>query len=238
MVAQHIRINAGTNTPPGCCWVGFELPVFLTIFSVALEGYVCPTASLSVNSCLELTLWLTDAPINHHGQGGTDAISHLIDSSGKKKIAFWNGRQSRSGGIDFGSPQFIFINCKLGFGAWKEDTLVCECIFFTFFFFIIPRVERGHVSHFWQCSLTLGLKKKRPKSTKQGSQRTTGNLHGKTRAKVLMINFKSEVVARFRVEWQQQCLNLTPAVGWRAETKEESCSSDASPVETAAMAMC
>lgn len=50
----------------------------------------------------------------------------------EKKIAFWNGRQSRSGGIDFGSPQFIFINCKLGFGAWKEDTLVCECIFFFF----------------------------------------------------------------------------------------------------------
>lgn len=76
-------LNAVTNTP-AACWAAFELPVFRTVFSVALEGYVCLTASLSVNSCLELTLWLTDAPINHHGQWGTDAISHLIDSSEKK----------------------------------------------------------------------------------------------------------------------------------------------------------
>lgn len=125
-------LNAVTNTPRGGCWAGFELPVFLTVFSVSLEEYVSRTASLSVNSCLEPALRLTDAPINHHGQWGTDAISHLIDSSGKK-IAFWNGRQSRSGSIDFGSPQFIFINCKLGFGVWKEDTLVCVCVCFLWF---------------------------------------------------------------------------------------------------------
>lgn len=77
-------LNAVTNTPPAC-WAAFELPVFRTVFSVALEGYVCLTASLSVNSCLELTLRLTDAPINHHEQWGTDAIRHLIDSSEEKK---------------------------------------------------------------------------------------------------------------------------------------------------------
>ena len=50
--------------------MGSELPVFLPVLSAALRGHVHLTASLSVSSCLRLTHWLTDAPINHHGQGG------------------------------------------------------------------------------------------------------------------------------------------------------------------------
>lgn len=65
---------------------------------------------------------------------------------------------------------------------------MCVSVFFKFFSFIIPRVARGQVSHFWQCSLTSGLKKQ----AKQGWQRTTSNLHNKTQ-KVLMMNFKGEL---------------------------------------------
>lgn len=183
------KLNAGTNSPGGRCWVGFEPPVFLTIFSVALEGYVCPTASLSVNSCLELTLWLTDAPINHRGQGGTDAISHLIDSSGKKNsLLEWETVSLRRHWFWFTS--IYFHQLQTGIWGLGRRTPLCVSVFF-FIFFIIPRVARGHFSHFWQCSLTSGLKKKRPTSTKQGRQRTTGSLHDKTPPKVLMMNFKS-----------------------------------------------
>lgn len=93
------------------------------------------------------------------------------------------------------------------------------CVWACFFFFppcVIPRVAGGHVSHFWPCSLTSGFKKQ----AKQGWQRTTSNLHNKTQ-RVLMMNSKGdEVVARFKAERRQQCLNLTPVDGW-AEKEEE-----------------
>lgn len=74
-----------------------------------MRGYVRLTAALSVSFCLGLTLRLTDAPINHHGQGGLMRL--VISLILVKKIAFWNGRRSRSHSIDFGSPQFILITC-------------------------------------------------------------------------------------------------------------------------------
>lgn len=53
-----------------------------------------------------------------------------------------------------------------------------------------------------------------------------------------MMNFKGdEVVARFKAEWRQQCLNLTPVGAW-AEKKEERCPSDTYPAERAATLMC
>lgn len=121
-------------------------------------------------------------------------ISLIPQKKKKNKIAFWNGRQPCSGSIDFGSPQFIFINCKLGFGAWKEDTPSCVCTLS-----VLPRVERGCVSLFKQRTLTIipknrVKKKKSPTPTKPGRRRSMSNLHDTTLPKVLMMNFKSDEV--------------------------------------------
>lgn len=119
-----------TNSPSGFWWVGSELPVFLTVLGTALREYVRPTAALSVSSCLGLTLWLTDAPINHCGQGGLMRL--VISLIPVKKIAFWDGRRSRSHHIDFSSPQFILTTRELGLGRRLSPSgtcmTVCVCV--------------------------------------------------------------------------------------------------------------
>lgn len=82
-------LNAVTNSPSGYWWVGSELPVFLTVLSAALRGYVRLTAALSVSSCLGLTLWLTDAPINHHRQGGLMRLVISLIPVTKNSLLEW-----------------------------------------------------------------------------------------------------------------------------------------------------
>lgn len=140
-------VTLALNTPQGCCWASFERPVFLTVFSEALEGYVCPTASLSVNPCLEPTPRLTDAPINHHGQRGTDAISHLIDSSGKKNsLLEWETVSLRLHWFWFTSIYFHQLQTGIwGLEGGHPCVCVCVCLFrdsqgwegLCFFFFFL-----------------------------------------------------------------------------------------------------
>ena len=48
-----------------------------------------------------------------------------------KKIAFWDGRRSRSHGIDFSSPQFILITHELGLGRRLSPSGTCmiACVY-------------------------------------------------------------------------------------------------------------
>lgn len=66
-----------------------KLPVFLTVLSAALKGDVRLDAALSLSSCLRLTLWLTDASINHHGQEGLMRLVISLIPVKKNSLLEW-----------------------------------------------------------------------------------------------------------------------------------------------------
>lgn len=111
-------LNTTTNSPSGFWWVACKLPVSSTVLSAALRGYVRLNAALSASSCLGLTLWLTDAPINHAGQGGLMRLVISLIPVEKNSLLEWETLSLTQHWFWFTS---IYFNHLLtGTRAWKE----------------------------------------------------------------------------------------------------------------------
>lgn len=182
---------------------GLWATCLLTVLSAALRGYVRLTASLSVSSCLGLTLWLTDALINHHGQGGLmRLVISLIpveknsllgwETLSLNKIWFWftsiyfNHLLTGTLGLEGGYPRLFFLNSQGYKGACFSFVGNMRQSILSFI--------RSHRSWLQFC-----------KQSRQHLQKTKGRLQNAKSPKVLMMNFKSSRALVFSPAAAQLC---------------------------------